>query len=391
MPEPDSPSGTPKPLRIAQIATASLSIDVLLADHIVALQQEGHHVVAMCGSDRDGRGGQSDGTVPKIVIPDLVREPSPLRDLKAVWQLARAIREGGYDVVHSHTPKAGLLVPLAARLVGGVTVVHTIHGLLFHDQVKGPKWAAMYGLERFTATLCDKLLSQSSEDIEVARRTKLCNPDKLVYLGNGIDSQHFASVLPALRAPKDPVVIGCVGRLVVEKGFLELFEAIVRLREVYEGQFRLLVVGPYEPSQSDGISPETLRALEADGLLEHVGWQSDMRAQYARMHMFVLPSHREGVPRACMEAAAAGLPIIASDIRGCREVVEHGVTGLLCPPKNSEKLAEALLELVSRPDACAQMGEAGRQLIQTQFDSSMVLNRLTRFYQELGDGPNHKR
>src|SRR5262249_16631221 len=155
-----------------------------------------------------------------------------------------------------------------------------------------------------------------------------CKPDKIHYLGNGIDVSHFrpypdghhrSAIRQSLGIPGRALVVGAVGRLVYEKGFAELFTAAVELIRKNTDLY-FLVVGGRDEGQSDSIPPDIVESLRDENQVRLVDWQQEMTAWYSAMDLFVLPSHREGIPRACMEAAAMELPVIATDIRGCREV-----------------------------------------------------------------------
>jgi glycosyltransferase involved in cell wall biosynthesis len=240
--------------------------------------------------------------------------------------------------------------------------------------------------EKLTASYCHALLSQSREDMQAAVNARVCSPDQLHYLGNGIDLRRFPlrrarDIAPLRRfgVTESDFVVGAVGRLVYEKGFAELFRAAEELTARHSN-LRFLVVGPREAEQNDAVETARIQALTRRGAVIFADYQDDMARWYAAMDLFVLPSHREGVPRACMEAAATGLPVVASNIRGCREVVLDGETGLLVPIKNASALAAAIERLANDATLARQMGERGRRHIEQNFSNVVVLDRLLTFY-----------
>jgi len=249
--------------------------------------------------------------------------------------------------------------------------------------------------EKITATFCDRLLSQSREDVERAVSSRLCSRQKIAYLGNGIDVEHFSpqvqydrmQKLGDVRLQAGDFVVGCVGRRVKEKGFLELFAAAETLTVRYP-QIKFVVIGPQEADQNDAINPHYMEDLQRRGMVHFVNWCDDMRPWYAAMDIFVLPSYREGIPRACMEAAAMARPVVASDIRGCREVVLHGDTGLLVPPRDAPRLAAAIERLSQDRNSAVRMGERARQHVVKNFNSKDVCSRLCEFYAQLGGAEN---
>ena len=378
-------------LRIAQVATTDVSIRLLLLDQIKALEADGHEVVAVCAPGPGVESIRSAGVTVHTV--PMEREIAPLDDIRSVAALVRCFRQHKFDVVHTHTPKAGLIGPIAARLARVPQVVHTVHGLLFHDRMTRLRQTIFWVPEKITATLCDRLLSQSREDMERAVQSRLCDWKKIAYLGNGIDVARFA---PPARYDRDEklrevglqasdFVVGSVGRLVKEKGFMELFAAAEALTARCP-QIKFVVIGPREADQDDALDSRYMDALQRRGVVRFVNWCEDMNQWYAAMDIFVLPSHREGIPRACMEAASMMRPVVASDIRGCREVVLNGDTGLLVPPRDVPRLVQAIETLHNRRELAARMGERARQHIINNFNSKDVCGRLCEFYAQLAGG-----
>lgn len=380
-------------IRVAQVATAAGSIQILLLDHIERLRAEGYDVEAVCAPGAAVAALEARGMVVRTV--PLAREPAPRLDARSLAALRQLFATRAYDVVHSHTPKAGLLAPLAARLAGTRVILHTIHGLLFHD--RSPLLARVlgFGCELWTARLAHRLLSQTREDIEVARRYRLCRPDRIEYIGNGIDVRRFsraavpgarAAVRAALGFADGDVVVGVVGRLVDEKGFREFARALEILLPAHP-RLRGLLVAPHDAGQSDALDPDRLLAAVDRSRVVHLGHRDDMPEIYAAMDVFALPSYREGLPRTVMEAAAMGLPVVASDIRGCREVVRDGKTGLLVAPRDAAALAAALGSLIDDPERRRSMGEAGSRHVRAEFDAAAVRDRLVDYYRRIVGPP----
>jgi glycosyltransferase involved in cell wall biosynthesis len=380
-------------LRIAQVATSGMSVRLLLLDQIKALESKGHEVVAVCAPGPWVDSIRSEGV--KVETVPMEREIAPLRDVRSLLSLRNCFRRHSFDVVHTHTPKAGLIGPLAAQLAGVPHVIHTIHGLLFHDQMTCLNQIIFWLPERFTATFCDHLLSQSEEDVDRAVRSRLCSPQKIGYVGNGIDVERFspdaiydrALTLAEVGFRENDFVIGSVGRLVREKGFMELFAAAEMLRPT-NPNLKFVVIGPREKDQNDALDNEYMDDLQRRGIVHFISWCDDLRPWYAAMDVFVLPSYREGIPRACMEAAAMMRAVVATDVRGCREVIRNGDTGLLVPPRNVSQLAAAIERLWLDRSLSTRMGQLGRQHIVENFRTEDVTNRLCEFYRHLEDAGN---
>ena len=381
-------------LKIAQVATSDLSVRLLLLDQIKALESAGHQVTAVCAPGPWVESVRRAGVIVQTV--PMMREISPIADLNSTSALARLFRQLKFDVVHTHTPKAGLIGPVAGRLARIPKLVHTVHGLLFHDRMSRLHQTVFWLPEKITATLCDHLLSQSREDMEQAVRSRLCASKRITYLGNGIDVAHFApqdaysdrtKKLREVGLQETDFVVGSVGRLVKEKGFMELFAAAERLNARCP-QIKFVVIGPREKDQNDALDPSYMEDLRRRGIVRFVNWSDDMRSWYAAMDVFALPSYREGIPRACMEAAAMMRPIVASDIRGCREVVLNGDTGLLVSPRDVPQLISAIEQLEKDRDSAAEMGRRARQHIVQHFNIDDVCKRLCKFYAQFNPSEN---
>ena len=252
------------------------------------------------------------------------------------------------------------------------------------------KRAAVYALERIAATCSDAELVQNPEDVETLARVGVPR-SKLRLLGNGIDLDRFdpdrtgtarrAAVRAELGAGPDDVVVGAVGRLVREKGYREVFEAAARLRELAP-KVRVVVAGPADPEKRDGLTAADLDAARRAGVT-FLGLRADIEDVYAAMDLYVLASYREGFPRSAMEAAAMGLPVVATDVRGCRQVVDDGCTGLLVPVRDPRALADAVAWLATDSDARARMGPAARDKARREFDQQRVIELTLGVYSEL--------
>lgn len=320
------------------------------------------------------------------------RRMAPLQDLVSLWQLIRFLRREKVDIVHAHTPKAGLLARVAARLAGVPIIVFTVHGFYFHDDMPWLLRRCHILLEKFGTWCCDRSLLVSSEDVRTAVAAKIAPPDKIRYLGGGIDINVFRPdrLTPAeisrRRAefgfPPDAVVVGIVARMVREKGYLELFEALSRLMAKFPNLYFLQVGGP-DLAKPDALSPDCAKPF---GIMERsrfLGDRRDVPDLLLLMDIIVLPSYREGLPVSLMEASASGVPVVTSRIRGCREVVVDGESGLLAKSRDSAGLANALEKLIASPQLRTQMGAAGRRRAVQHYDQRRVCRVVLENYRDL--------
>ncbi|MBW2508574.1 MAG: glycosyltransferase family 4 protein, partial [Deltaproteobacteria bacterium] len=369
-----SETGTGAP-RVAHVTTVDLSLRYLLLNQLERIRDEGYEVVGISADGPDVAAVEARG-IPHFAVP-MTRRFTPLADLRALWALVRLMRRERFDVVHTHTPKAGLLGQLAARLSGVPVVVNTLHGFYFHDGTKPLPRRFYVWMERIAAKCSDSIFSQNREDIATAVEERIARPELVKWLGNGIDVARFDrrrlsdESLDALRRdiglnPTAPVV-GFVGRLVEEKGILDLLQAAQSVAKAIPN-VQFLIVGPYDEEKPDALRPDVGERYGLADRCRFLGMRHDMPELYALMDVLVLPSYREGFPRAPMEASAMGVPTVVTDIRGCREAVEDGVNGLLFPVGDVDALADALVGLLRDDARRGQMGAAARVMAEERFD-----------------------
>jgi glycosyltransferase involved in cell wall biosynthesis len=383
-----TPRSAPGPATVAHVTTAAISLRYLLLNQLLVIRDRGYAVTGISSRGPDVEALLSEG-LPHAPV-EMTRRVTPLADLLSLVRLSRLMRDRAFTIVHTHNPKPGLLGQLAARLAGVPIVVNTLHGFYFHDKMPWMARRFYVGVERLAARCSDLILSQNGEDIETAVREGIAPRARLRYLGNGIDLSRFdpGRLAPDARQrtraglgiPEDALVVGFVGRLVAEKGVSDLLRAAPRvLAAVPEARF--LFVGGTDAEKGDRVTPEAAQDLR--GACIFAGVREDMPELYRSMDVFVLPSHREGFPRAPMEASAMRVPCVVTDIRGCRETVAEGRNGVLVPVRDAEALARAILRLLADPALAARFGEEGRRRAVREFDERRVFERVLDAYEEL--------
>ena len=385
-------------IRVAHVATIDMSLRYLLLNQLRSIQQGGYDVVGISSPGPNVPAIEESG-IRHIAVP-MTRGFTPMADLVSLRSLYRVMRRERFTIVHTHNPKPGLLGQLAARLAGVPVVVNTLHGFYFHDHMR-PAWRRFYILlEKIAARCSDVILSQNREDIGTAVEEGICSPRKIKYLGNGIDLDEFdparVSVADVNRTkqrlgiPASSPVVGFVGRLVAEKGILELMEAARTIRQRVPTA-RFLLIGPIDHDKPDALTPKIGKDYGVADICTFTGMCHDMPELYALMDVFVLPSHREGFPRSPMEASAIGVPCVVTDIRGCREAVEQDRNGHLVPVRDSQALADAITDILTDQEKARRMGEEGRRMALERFDERLVFEKVraeyTRLLREKGFSP----
>lgn len=381
-------------IKIAHITTVDLSLRYLLLGQLRALAAAGFDVTGISASGDSVPLLESMGI--RHISVNMTRRITPLADLVSVWQLYRVLRRERFVIVHTHTPKANLLGQIAARWAGIPVRVATVHGLYLTPQTPWDKRLFFQIIESISMRFADVVFLINRDDVETVRALELCAPDKIRLLpgGMGIDLQRFnpvdvdrAAVLhkgDELGLPPDAIVIGFVGRLVREKGVLELFEAFSKVCMQSTNTY-LLVVGPYDAAKPDAVSPNRADEYGISDRCIFTGLRNDTVDLYALMDIFVLPSYREGLPLANMEAQAMGVPVITTDTRGCRESILPGVTGLLVPVGEASRLAQAIQRLVNDAELRREMGQAGQQFARERFDQQLASQLCEQEYRRLLD------
>lgn len=378
-----------RPIRVAHVATVDMTVRFLLLPQLMALRDEGYEVTAISADGEHVRGLAPLG-IRHIPWGHVTRSWAPASDLKAFAELREVFHAERFDIVHTHTPKAGLLGRIAARSVGTRSIVNTVHGYWASPDHPLHRRSSVLGLEWLGARFSDRELFQSAEDLRWARRRRIVRPDQGVWLGNGTDISRFEPSAVSLERRRrlrsdlgigdDEVIVGMVGRMVAEKGYREVFEAARIVRSRFPNA-RFLAVGEPDASKEDAIGSGEMSAASADVIF--AGWRSDVRDVLSIMDVFVLASWREGMPRSAIEAAASGLPLVLTNIRGCREVVRDGVEGLLVPPRDHVALAHAICRLVGEGELRAVMGKRARERAEERFDERQVVARVLDVYREL--------
>jgi len=375
--------------RVAHLTTTDLTLRYLLLGQLRRLAAEGYEVTGISAPGPNAAALEAVG-VRFLPWRNATRAWNPVADLRALTELVSLLRRERFDLLHTHNPKPGVIGRVAGRLAGVPLVVNTVHGLYATPEDRLGKRAAVLGLEWLAARCSDVELYQSEEDLRWASRIRLLPAGRGELLGNGTDLEHFdpgqvgpdrvAELRRELGIPPDALVVGTVGRLVVEKGYRELFAAARAVRRAHPGVW-FLAVGAPDLEKADAITEAEL--AEAAGDVVVTGWRDDVRDLLAVMDVFVLASWREGMPRSAIEAAAMGRPLVLTDIRGCREVARHEQEALLVPPRDPDALAGAILRLAADPGLRRRLATEARDRARERFSEGRVAERVVERYRAL--------
>ena len=383
-------------MKIAHITTVDTSLEGLLLNQLRSLQAAGYEVAGISTPGRHVPAIEAAG-IRHLAVP-MSRNLTPWADLVSLWRLFRVLRRERFTVIHTHTPKAGLLGQLAARMAGVPVIVNTVHGFYFHDHMRPAARRFYIAMETVAAWCSHLILSQNAEDIQTALKEGICKPDRIEFLGNGIDLTQFdpdgVSAEDELRCREklgiaaDAPVVGFVGRLAARrKGFLD-FLAAARDIAARRPDVRFLIAGGSDRGKPDAVDPSAAADYGIAERCVFVGNRPnpELPPLYKIMSVLVLPSIFEGVPRVVMEAAAMGTPAVVTDVKGNREAVTHDRNGLLVPFGDVPALASAIMRILSEPETAQRMSAEARRIAAERFDERVVFEKVRSAYARLLSG-----
>ncbi|MFQ6028102.1 MAG: glycosyltransferase family 4 protein [Dehalococcoidia bacterium] len=368
------------------------TVRFILLHELLGLEQGGAKINVLTGHSPAADEARDLGL--KVDTIPFTRRMMPFQDLVTLVKTVRYLRRVKPAILHTHNPKPNLIGSIAGTLARVPVIVNTVHGRYGEQGKSRPVRWAMAVLDWLEVRLVNRILTVSEEDVAGFRRFAGKAEDKVRHLGGGIlladyNPDRFTAAEVArkrqeLGIPLDHLVIGTVGRLVREKGYLELFQAVQNLVR-RNPKVTLLVVGLADPEKSDALTPDIVDEYE---IRDHVIFADPTATPevYSAMDIFALPSYREGLPRTPMEAAAMGKPLVLTNIRGCRQIVDQDRNGYLVPVGDAEALTQALDRLLSDGDLRQEFGEAARQKARQDFDTrKMIRDMLDVYLEETSD------
>ncbi|MGL2966867.1 glycosyltransferase family 4 protein [Flavobacterium sp. XGLA_31] len=381
-----------KKQKLIRITTVPISLDKLLTGQLRFMSA--YYEVTAVSSEKENleKIGKKEGV--KTFHVEMSRKITPLADLLAVFRLFLFLRKEKPLIVHSHTPKAGIVGMLAARLAGVPNRLHTVAGLPLLETT-GLKRKILDGVEKLTYALATKVYPNSQGLQEIIIQNNYCKATKLKVIANGssngIDTDFFTPTLYSdesknilrkqLAIAETDFVFVFVGRLVKDKGLNEMIAAFELLQKTYS-HAKLLLVGDYE-TDLDPLFPETMTVIQQNENIISVGFQYDVRPYFSIAKVLVFPSYREGFPNVVMQAGAMALPCIVSDINGCNEIIEEGINGTIIPVKNKEVLLEKMTLLMENQEWYLQLQRNSRPMITSRYDQKVVWESILAEYRNL--------
>tara|TARA_R110002020_G_scaffold111085_10_gene256574 strand:- start:11113 stop:12243 length:1131 start_codon:yes stop_codon:yes gene_type:complete len=336
--------------------------------------------------------GKKEGV--RVFPLELTRKITPIKDIAAVFKLYRFLKKEKPSIVHTHTPKAGIVGMTAAWFAGVPNRLHTVAGMPLME-ASGFKRKVLNFVEKLTYRFATEVYPNSKGLYDFIIAENFTKASKLSIIGNGssngIDTKYFdpvsysendkISLRDKLKIPQGHFLYIFVGRLVKDKGINELITAFSKLSDSNK-TISLLLVGPFE-NDLDPLLPETLSTIEKHPNIYTVGYQSDVRPYFSIADALVFPSYREGFPNVVMQAGAMGLPSIVTDINGCNEIIAHGKNGLIIPSKDTQALYNSIKQLSTKPSLFANLKANSRERVTLHYERQQVWDALLFEYQRL--------
>lgn len=372
--------GTTK-LKICQLCAVDFTLNNFLIPLIDGLKEEGWEVEAICSYGKQVNSLKEKGYIIKNI--EIPRNLNPFKIIKALFLLYRILKNENYDIVHVHTPLASIIGRIASKLAGVPVVIYTAHGFYFHENMSKLKFLFYLTLEKLMGYLTDVIFTQSHEDENLAIKYNILSKDKIFTIGNGVNIKKFEplsnqksdAIKKKLKIPKNFFVIGCIARLVKEKGIVEFLEAAKMILKKHKDVFFLIIGERLESDHNTNVEDYINNAkINLQNNIKFLGLRNDIPELISIMDLYCLPSWREGMPRSIIEAMMMSKPVLATNIRGSREEVVDKQTGLLIPIKSVNDLEVSMKKFIKNRNMCREYGKKGRKRALKLFNETKVIN-----------------
>ncbi len=377
--------------KLFRVTTIPESLKILLKGQHKFMSENGFEVIGV-STPGDALNEVNINENIRVVGVNMTRKITLIKDIFSLYNLYIIIKKEKPIIVHSHTPKAGIIAMLAAKLAGVPHRLHTVAGLPLLE-AKGNKRKLLDFVEKITYSCATNIYPNSHGLKEIIIQENFCKTEKLKVLANGssngidttfFNSMHFSHVEKTdmknkLEIKEDDFVFIFIGRLVADKGINELIEAFLKIKD---SKVKLLLVGEFE-NDLDPLLSKTINEIEKNPNIISVGFQKDVRPYFAISNCLVFPSYREGFPNVVMQAGAMGLPSIVSDINGCNEIIEEGVNGTIIPVKNVDALYQAMRKMMGDNNFRNLLQQNARPMIVSRYKQQVVWEAILAEYKKL--------
>ncbi|MDR2204756.1 MAG: glycosyltransferase family 4 protein [Flavobacteriaceae bacterium] len=384
-----------KHLKLVRITTVPISLKILLKGQLKFMSKY-FEVTGIASPGKELEEVKMDEEI-QVMPVNMSRKITPIKDLQSLWHIYRFLRKEKPQIVHTHTPKAGIIGMLAAKLAKIPHRLHTVAGLPLME-TSGIKRKILDIVEKITYRCATKIYPNSKGLYDFILKNNYTDGRKLKIIAsgssNGIDTDFFSpeqisekqkqNLKQKLNLKNSDFVFIFVGRLVKDKGINELISVFKNLDQK---NAKLLLVGNFEP-RLDPLLPETSKEIENNPNIISVGFQNDVRPYFAISDALVFPSYREGFPNVVMQAGAMELPSIVTDINGCNEIIIEGKNGIIIPVKNAEAIEQAMKKMFDDKNLYEKLKQNARPMIVSRYEQKMIWKALLEEYRSLLEEKN---
>ncbi|WP_462211474.1 glycosyltransferase family 4 protein [Staphylococcus hominis] len=380
-------------MKIVQVSAIDMTMNNFLNPLNKETQNRGHEVHCVCSEGPYKKEIKKNGYYYHNISID--RNISPIRNIKSIYSMFKLFKKIKPDIVHVHTPVAAVLGRIAAKIAKVPTIIYTAHGFYFHEGMTKSKYNLFFNVEKYVGRyFTDYIFTQSKEDYEVAKKNRFLRNNNYVHISNGIDLDNKFNINNTSKTTIDnlkskyniknnDIVVTFIGRLVREKGILDLLNSYKLLKSK---NVKFIIIGSLPQGERDVETMKIIENFKDNKDIIFIGQVSNVNDYLYLSDIFCLPSYREGMPRSIIEAMAMKNAVIATNIRGSREEVVHNETGFLCNVNASDEIAKYIDKLISDSDKLEKFKHNGIERARKLYDEKKIVNNQIKIYENVKRG-----
>lgn len=380
-------------MKIIEICAIDATMKSLLGELNAEIKSQGHDLICICSKGKNTKKLRDDGF--NVINLNIDRSFNPLFNIISLYYLYKLFKKEKPDIVHVHTPVAAALGRIAAKKAKVLIVIYTAHGFYFHKGMSRLKYNIILKIEKYLAKhYTDFIFTQSEEDRRTALENNFIDKSKILTIGNGVDvwgefnpinieKDKIKKTYKEFNLNKNDKIVTFIGRLVKEKGVIDLLEAFNNVNFNDRKRVKLIMVGDIAQNERDKDTKEKIEKYKANSNIIFTGYREDINNILYITDIFCLPSYREGMPRSIIEAMAMECAVVATDIRGSREEVVDGKTGFLVPVNSINILVDKIKELIEDKKLLKEMKIAGRRRAEELYNEKEVVKKQLEIFDKL--------
>jgi len=380
-------------MKIIEICAIYVTMHSLLRGLNIGIKAEGYDLICVCSKGKNTKKLRNNGF--NVVNLNIDRTINPLFNIISLYNLYKLLKREKPDIVHVHTPVAAVLGRIAAKKAKVPIIIYTAHGFYFHEGMSCLKYNIILKIEKYLAKhYTDFIFTQSEEDRKTALENNFIDKSKILTIGNGadvwgefnpinIEKDKIKKTYKEFNLNKNDKIVTFVGRLVKEKGVIDLLEAFNNVNFNDGKRVKLIMVGDIAQNERDKDTKEKIEKYKANSNIIFTGYREDINNILYITDIFCLPSYREGMPRSIIEAMAMECAVVATDIRGSREEVVDGKTGFLVPVNSINILVDKIKELIEDEKLLKEMKITGRRRAEELYNEKEVVKKQLEIFDKL--------